>query len=132
MFGTAIMGNSNSPSVLSIITLLLVFVLVLVMAYFATRFVAKYQSNALNNKCNIRVLESFRIDGNKIIAIIKIGKGCYAVGITKEQITLIDKIDPEELNDLSEDKTLETKQFDFKDILSQVKKKNSKDNSDTK
>ena len=124
-------GNS-SPSVISIFTLLLVFALVLVMAYFATRFVAKYQGNALNNKSNIRVVESFRIDGNKVIAIIKIGEGYYAVALAKETVTLIDKLNPDELNNLKADSTLESNKFDFKDILSQVKNKNSKDNSDTK
>ncbi|MBO5425900.1 MAG: flagellar biosynthetic protein FliO [Lachnospiraceae bacterium] len=124
-------GNS-SPSVISIFTLLLVFALVLVMAYFAARFVAKYQGNALNNKSNIRVVESFRIDGNKVIAIIKIGEGYYAVALAKETVTLIDKLNPDELNNLKADSTLESNKFDFKDILSQVKNKNSKDNSDTK
>lgn len=125
-------GNIDSPSFINIITLLLIFVLVLVMAYFATRFVAKYQGNALNNKSNIRVVESFRIDGNKIIAIVKIGESYYAVALGKDSVTLIDKLNPDELNNLKADNTLETNKFDFKEILSQVKNKNSKDNSDTK
>ena len=123
-------GNGTNP-VVSIITLLLVFVLVIVMAYFATKFVAKYQGGAINNKNNIRVIESFRIDGNKVIAIIKIAQNYYAVALGKETVTFIDKLNPEDITNIDGYTSTDGTKIDFKSILSQVKNKKSNDN-DTK
>lgn len=121
--------SGGFSSFLNILSLIIIFLLVLVLAYFAAKLAAKYQSNVLNSRSNIRVIESFRLGGNKFIAIAKIGENYYAIGIGKDEITFIDKINPDELKNF--DSTGESdKKLNFKDILSQVKNKNSKDNND--
>ena len=124
--------GGNTPTIVNILTLILVFVLVIFMAYFAAKFVAKYQGNMLNNKSNIRILESFRVDGNKIICIAKIGENYYALALCKDNVTVIDKLNPDELNILQTEESGNTKNFEFRDILSKMKNKNSKDDSDIK
>ncbi len=120
-------------SVLSVISLILIFIFIIALAYFTTRFIAKHQNNVLNSKSNIRVIESFRVGTNKFIAIIKIGKAFYAIGVGKDEFTMIDKLSPEDLTDFSVTRAESggTK-MDFKEILSQIKNKSSKDNNDTK
>lgn len=121
--------SGGFSSFLNILSLIIIFLLVLVLAYFAAKLAAKYQSNVLNSRSNIRVIESFRLGGNKFIAIAKIGENYYAIGIGKDEITFIDKINPDELKNF--DSTGESdKKLNFKEILSQVKNKNSKDNND--
>ncbi|MGN0435290.1 MAG: flagellar biosynthetic protein FliO [Wujia sp.] len=100
------------------------------MAYFTTKFIAKYQNNALNNKSDIRVVESYRLANNKFIAIVKIGDSYYAIGLGKDEITLIDKLNSDEIKFDKMDETSEVKKLDFKEILSQIKKKESKDNDE--
>lgn len=128
---TGTSGGMNS--VLSVISLILIFIFIVALAYFTTRFIAKHQNNVLNSKSNIRVIESFRVGPNKFIAIIKIGEAFYAIGVGKDEFTMIDKLNP---NDLTDFGTMGAEsrgtKIDFKEILSQIKNKSSKDNNDTK
>lgn len=125
--------SSGLYSVWDVISLILIFIFVILLAYFATRFVAKYQSNMLNNKNNIRIIESFRIDSTRLILIVKIAKDYYALAYTKDSVTVIDKLNPDEINNLMADNTSKSdSKLDFKAILSQVKNKNTKDDSDIK
>lgn len=121
--------SGGASSVFNILSLILIFLLVLVLAYAASKLAAKYQSNVLNNKSNIRIIESFRLGGNKFIAIAKIGESYYAIGLGKDEITFIDKINPDELKSFGSAGEAD-KKLNFKEILSQVKNKNSKDNND--
>lgn len=121
--------SGGTGSVLNILSLILIFLLVLALAYFASKLAAKYQSNVLNNRSNIRIIESFRLGGNKFIAIAKIGESYYAIGLGKDEITFIDKINPDELKSFDSASNADNK-LNFKEILSQVKNKNSKDNND--
>lgn len=127
-------GSSGGiNSVLSVISLILIFIIIVALAYFTTRFIARHQSNVLSSKSNIRVVESFRVGTNKFIAIIKIGEAFYAIGVGKDEFTMIDKLNPDDLTDFSaiSAESGGTK-IDFKEILSQIKNKSSKDNNDTK
>ncbi len=112
----------------NILTLILAFVFVLVLAYYGAKITAKYQGNMLNNKSNIKIVESFRFGGNKIIAIAKIGKSYYALGIGKEEINLIDKIELEDtvdFNDSNNDE-ISNEKLDFKSIFAQARNKDNK------
>lgn len=129
IFLTNVSGGVSS--FLSILSLILIFLLVLVLAYFTSKLAAKYQSNVLNHKSNIRIIESFRLGNNRFISIAKIGESYYALGLGKEEITLIDKLNPEELKILEEAETTD-KRLNFKEILSQIKNKDSNDNNDIK
>ncbi|MBR1815426.1 MAG: flagellar biosynthetic protein FliO [Lachnospiraceae bacterium] len=130
---------SGWHSIASVISLLLIFVFIVVLAYFSTKFVAKYQSNIINRKSNIKIIESCRVGNNKFIAIIMIGKDYYAVALGKDEITFIDKLDEEGLklnmqeasddSDISDTSSgISSDKPDFKEILSQIKNKKSKDN----
>lgn len=136
---TNLTGNSGEMnSILSVISLIFIFVLIVALAYFTTRFIAKHQNNMLNNKSNIRIVESFRIGTNKFIAIVKIGEAFYAIGVGKDEVTMIDKLNPDDLTDFNAIAgESDGVKMDFKEILAQIKNKNSKnnnskDNNDTK
>ncbi len=133
LLAVAAKKSSGFYSVWDVISLILIFILVILLAYFATKFVAKYQSNMLNSKNNIRIIEAFRVDSTRLILIVQIVGEYYALAYAKDNVTLIDKLSPDEINNLRADNTSKsTNKLDFKEILSQVKNKNSKDNSDIK
>ena len=124
-------GYGGWQSFVNILSLLLIFVLVLAMAYFSTKFIAKFQANNINNKSNIKIIESYRLGNNKFIAIVKIGGDYYALALGKEEVTFIDKLDEEGLR-LNNEGTSDAsdKKFgklDFNDVLSKIKNKKSKD-----
>lgn len=129
-FGTIL--TSGFSAGWSIVKLILITVLVLVLAFYSTRMIAKYQNNTWSAKNNIQFIESYRVGGNKMIAIAKIGEKYYALGIGKEEIHVIAELDkddlklPEHVNDTS-DKTVP--KMSFKEVLANMKG-NAKDDSE--
>jgi flagellar protein FliO/FliZ len=112
----------------ALIKLILVFVFILILAYYGTRFVGNYQNNVLNSKSNIRIIESCRIGGNKLLAIAKIGEDYYAIGVGKDEFTLIDKLDASYFDALQQEreagkssKVSNNSGLSFKDILKMAK-----------
>ncbi len=123
LLDTGLTAGAGS-SVWSILKLLLMLVLVLALAYATAKLIARYQSNMLSGRSDIRIVESFKLIGDKYIAIAKIGENYYALGIGKDDITLIDKLDPEQLTLPKEAGGTETK-TSFKDVLAGFSKKKS-------
>lgn len=132
MLSLFLTGTSGVKAALQILSLILIFVFVVALAYFGTKFVAKYQSNVLRKNSNVQIIESFRIANNKFIAIVKICEDYYALSVGKDEIHLIDKLDPQKVFDFKNSDTGASKKLDFKDILAQVKggKKQSESQED--
>lgn len=107
----------------SIVKLLLITILVLVLAFYTTRWIARYQTNTLSAKSNIRFLESYRVGGNKMIAITKIGERYYALGIGKEEIHVIGELREEELKLVEKQGSpdADAPKLTFKEVLANMK-----------
>lgn len=88
-------------NILQLIASLFVFVLVLALTYFVTKWIAK--SGAIQSRAkNIKVIETYKIAPSKYIQIVQIGKKQYAIGVTKEQITFLTELEENQL-DIPED-----------------------------
>lgn len=115
----------------SIVKLILITIFVLVLAFYSTRLIAKYQSNSLSSRNHIRFLESYRVDGNKMVAIVQIGNRYFALGIGKNEIHVIAELEDEEFH-FSDRQELENGEalpkMKFKDVLASMKEK-AKDNN---
>jgi len=119
---TAVIGTN---SIVQFLTVLFIFVFVLAITYFTTRFVGNYQKNTMMGS-NIIVLETLRISSTKYIQIIKVGtEKCFVISVCKDTVTLLGEVDESTLS-LS-DKKVEG----FKDILEKFKVK-SKDDQNVK
>lgn len=121
MLGLLLTTTSGAKAVLQILSLLLIFIFVVVLAYFGTKFVAKYQSNGLRKNSNIQIVESFRVANNKYIALVKICDDYYALSIGKDEMHFIDKLDPQKVVSYKNTDAGASKKLDFKDILAQVR-----------
>ncbi len=109
--------SSGMDGVLQFITVLLIFVIVLAVTYFVTRWVGNYQKMQ-NSGNNIQIVESVRISPTAYVEILRVGKKYIAVAVSKENVTY--------LTDLSEDEiTLRVDgsvgALDFGSILEKVK-----------
>ena len=124
MFFGAILTSGFSAG-WSIVKLILITVLVLVLAFYSTRLIAKYQNNAWSAKNNIQFIESYRVGGNKMVAIAKIGEKYFALGIGKEEIHVIAELKKDDLNDTVE----KTQKMSFKEVLANMKG-NAKDDNE--
>lgn len=86
-------------NILQLIASLFVFVLVLALTYFATKWIAK--SGAIQSRArNIKVIETYKIAPSKYIQILQIGNKTCAIGVTKDQITYLTELDEISFEDL--------------------------------
>ncbi len=73
---------SGWGSFFQLIGVLLVFLFVLVITYATTRWIAGYQQGVMKNR-NIQVIETFRVNNNKYIQVLQVGKK-YMVSFIKD------------------------------------------------
>ena len=121
-----ILTAGGYDSFLDLITVLLIFVFVIAITLFTTKYVANYQK-VQNAGKNIEVLETYRISQSKYIQIVKIGAKYVAIAVSKDTVTLLTALEETDIsfNDMvNEGKS-------FKDILTSLKKSNTKNETET-
>lgn len=96
---TTIEVENNSSSFLGLgwqlLSIILVFAFVLLLAYYSTRFVAGAKIKNMK-KTNMKVVETISLGLNHI-HIIKVGKQHFIISQSKEGIRMLSEIDGEEL-----------------------------------
>ena len=113
-------------SVIDLITVLVIFVFVLALTYYVTRWIAGYQRTK-TAQGNLSVLEGIRVSNSQSIQIVRAGTDKYlVVGVSKDQMTLLATLTADELRAT----TLPMKQTSrpgerFSDILEEFKKKHA-------
>lgn len=114
----ALDGNSRGiNSFAQFLTVLIIFIGVLALTYFTTRWVATYQKGKMMSG-NIQVLETFKITQNKYIQIVRIGEHYYAIAIGKDDITMLGELREDEIH-IPEDAGMP--KMDFKQLLENAK-----------
>ena len=111
-------GGSDYASIGQLLGVILLFLFVLALAYLAARLTGTFQSNIINKKSNIRVIEIYRVSNNKVIEIVKIGEKYFALGVGKDEINLISEIPSDEIKD----NPASLEPLNFKEILEKVKR----------
>ena len=104
-------------SYLQFIFVLFIFIAVLAITYFFTKWVAGYQKER-SASSNIDILETARISATKYIQLVRIGQKYFAIAVGKDEVTLLGELSPDEIN-IREDEAEET--LNFKDILEKIK-----------
>ena len=109
---------STGESVFQLIVVIVIFVGVLVLTYYATKWIAGYQ-RALNVGKNFEVIEMQKVAANHYVMLLRAGRDRYLiVGVGKEELTLLGELSPDEVT-ITEPGTVDTYGFkeSFKDIL---------------
>ena len=114
--------SSRIEAFAQLITLLIIFIFVLAVTYYVTRFVGNYQKNKLSGS-NINILDTMRIANNKYIQIVKIGSRVFAIAVAKDTVSYLCELDEDELiyKESSSGKML-INNDNFKEILEKFKK----------
>ncbi len=113
----ALDSSNGINSFAQFLTVLLIFVGVLALTYFTTKWVASYQKGKMMSG-NIQVLETFKITQNKYIQIVRIGAHYYAIAVGKDDITMLGELKEEEIH-IQEDTGMP--KMDFKQLLENAK-----------
>lgn len=116
-------------SVIELITVLVIFLFVLALTYYVTRWIAGYQKTK-TAQGNLSVIEVIRISNNQYVQIVRAGKEQYlVVGVSKDRMTLLATLTQEELKELPQNTEagISAKAGKgFAEILEELKKKHEK------
>ena len=110
--------SGGFESILELFTIFIIFILVLVITWFATKWIANTQQMK-GKSSNIEILETFRLAPNKYIQIVRVGDKFFSMAVCKESIEFLGEISGEQL--LSPDKQ-ENNVPDFYKLLDKVLK----------
>lgn len=89
-------GVSAADSFAQLITVLLIFVLVLGLTWYTTRWIARYQKGQKKGS-NIDVVETCPVGNGKYIQIIRLAETYVAVAVCKDTVTLLAEIPKDQL-----------------------------------
>lgn len=68
------------------------FCFILFLAYYVTKFIAKRTNSVISEK-NVRIIQNIRLDKNNRITIVIIYSKLYVLGISNNNISVLDKFD---------------------------------------
>lgn len=112
-----VQSTSGLKSIGQLICVVVLFIFVLFLAYFAARIAGSFQSNVMNRHSNIQVIEVFRLSNNKVIEIIKIGNRYLALAVCKDNVTVLSELDESEIRE----QETALKPINFNNILDKIK-----------
>ena len=115
--------TTKTDSYIQFMTVLILFVLVLGIAYAVTRWIAKTQQGRVTAG-NLEVIETCRITSNKYVQIIRAGHKYLVIAVGKDEIHMLAQLSEDELvlrsNGHSENP-------DFASVLDRVRKLKDKE-----
>ena len=104
-------------------TVAVLFIIVLAMTYFTTRFIGNYQKGHMSGD-NIQIVDTMRLSQNKLIQIVRTGDKYFAIAVCKDTVTLLGEVDKEELVVAAQNSATNEK---FESILNRFRKKEQED-----
>ena len=110
--------SDRTDSYVQFITVLLLFVFVLAVTAFVTRWIGGYQKGK-SVGANMELIESLRLSNNKYVQIVRIGRKYLAVAVCKDTVTMLSEIPEEELQ-FSEGSTSGVSSF--KDVFMKIQR----------
>ena len=111
--------SGNLDSFVRLITTLLIFVFVLFITFWTSKFIAGYQKQKMLTG-NMEVVETLGIGQGKYLQIIRAGEQYFLIAIGKDTVNFVAQLNPEELN-LKEEALMPSQYVDFKSILEKAK-----------
>lgn len=129
-YGVKVKKAGTSDSLLQLLGLLILFVIILVAAYYVSAWVSKIGAGINGNK-NITIIETYRLSQNKCIQIVRITDKYFAIAVSKDSVETITQLDEEQI--IFEKKTVEIK--DFSEVFAKMKnnlQKTKKDENEEK
>ena len=93
--------TSSWNSFIQLLGVLVIFVFVLVITYFVTRWIGGFQKQQMAGR-SVQVIDTVRIAGNKYIQILKVGDVYLVIAVGKDEVAMLAKLTEEELGLIAE------------------------------
>ncbi|HHX24030.1 MAG: flagellar biosynthetic protein FliO [Tepidanaerobacteraceae bacterium] len=91
-----------SNSIMALAAYILFFLIITFLAYYTTRLVGKHQMKLTLKSKYMQVIDSLPLGDERSLYIVKTPQGLLMIGITREGISLIDKLGAEETDLINE------------------------------
>ena len=115
-------AQNSLQSLFELFGLILIFVIVLVVCYYTTKFVAGRQ--LVQKKIgNFESVETFAISQNKYLQLIRMGNKYVVLSVAKDSVNVITELEETEICQVQKDNFVSGKSF--KEILSLISKEKS-------
>ena len=115
-----ILLTSSLNSFIQLLGAIVIFLFVLALTYFVTKWLGGVQKSSMHNK-NLQLLESLQISNGKYIHIIKAGEKYRVVAVGKEEVSLLAELTEEQLTELPKTAEPIPAKQQFKEILEKIK-----------
>lgn len=116
-------ATGRLDSYLQFMTVLILFVFVLLITYWTTKWIARYQKGKAGAG-NLEVIETCRISSNKYVQILRAGEKYLVIAIGKDEIHMLAELTEDEL--VIREETVE-QTLNFAGVFEQVKKLKEKE-----
>jgi len=93
---SSVVISTSTDGFAQFLTAILIFLFVLALTYFTTRFIGKIQKNQLNSR-NFEAIESYRITNGKYLQLVKVGTKYVVIGIGKDSVSMICEVSEEDI-----------------------------------
>ncbi|MCM1089667.1 MAG: flagellar biosynthetic protein FliO [Butyrivibrio sp.] len=117
----------TSGSYAQFITVLVIFVLVLGLTAWVTKWMADYQKQ-MGAGSNIEVIETTRIANNKYIQLVRVGESYKVIAVCKDTVTMLGEVSAEQIKLQSDTRN----KISFKELFEKTIKMDSSDESGLK
>lgn len=114
-----ILLSTSFQSLIQLIGVLIIFLFVLIITYFTTKWVGGFQKTQMS-RGNLSVVETVRIANNKYIQIVKVGDVYLVIAVGKDEVTKLAELSEDQLSYLQSEDSGRT-QESFQDILNKLK-----------
>lgn len=113
--------SNRFDSIVQLLTLVLVFIFVLALAYVAAKLTAGIQKSRFSG-ANVEIIETFKIAPTKYIQVVRIGGKYFSYVVCKDTVTLLGEMTKDDISELDKAETGSTVNMNFKEILDKFKK----------
>ena len=94
--------TSRAENVAQFLTVFLVFILILVLTYFTTKFVGTFQAQRSVGR-NFELIETYRITNGKYLQLMKVGSKYVVIAISKDTVSTVCELSEDEVMDFPDD-----------------------------
>lgn len=99
-----ILLSSSLDSFIQLIGVLFIFVFVLIITYFTTKWIGGYQKQQMSGR-SFQIVDTVRIANNKYVQILKLGEVYLVIAVGKDEVTMLAKLTEDEIG-LTEDEII--------------------------
>lgn len=112
-----VLSTSGAENILRLLVTVIAFILVLLLTYFATRFMASYQKSSRVGT-NFELIETYRLSNTKYLQLMRVGQRYVVFAVCKDTVTTVIELNEEDI--LTPDYS--NSQEPFRRIFENVKK----------